>query len=235
MSRRERLPAIVKGCGHCRSLFVSARHARSEAIRTKRLLAKHAYGGLAERYRDEATKAKDLADDADARYFAHHAEAHPIPSVVLPGTDNDRAPSHRKPTMPPAADLAARLRAGETLGDLTVEYERTPAVISRKISMAGFNGHTGEPRTSRRDEDGLTVPMHEWSFPPWVDQALCAQVDPEIFFPDKGGSTREAKAVCRACPVRLQCLEYALANSERFGIYGGLAERERRKLKKEAS
>lgn len=234
MTRRERLPEAVKGCDQCRSGLVSARHARAEAVRVNRLLAKHAFGGLAERYRDEATKAKALADDTDLRYLTHHGENHPY-VVVLPSTDNDRAPSHRKPILPPAADLAARLRAGETLDDLATEYQRTPAVISRKISMAGFNGHTGEPRTSRRDEDGLTVPMHEWSFPPWVDQALCAQVDPEIFFPDKGGSTREAKAVCRECQVRLQCLEYALANSDRFGIWGGVTERERRKLKREAS
>lgn len=53
-------------------------------------------------------------------------------------------------------------------------------------------------------------------------------------FPEKGGSTREAKRVCVGCEVRVECLEYALANDERFGIWGGLSERERRKLKKRA-
>lgn len=66
----------------------------------------------------------------------------------------------------------------------------------------------------------------------WQEQALCAQTDPEAFFPEKGGSTREAKRICMACGVRDECLEYALANDERFGIWGGLSERERRKLKK---
>jgi WhiB family transcriptional regulator, redox-sensing transcriptional regulator len=66
----------------------------------------------------------------------------------------------------------------------------------------------------------------------WQEQALCAQTDPEAFFPEKGGSTREAKRVCTGCEVRAECLEYALANDERFGIWGGLSERERRKLKK---
>nr|WP_272902483.1 WhiB family transcriptional regulator [Brevibacterium daeguense] len=66
----------------------------------------------------------------------------------------------------------------------------------------------------------------------WQDQALCAQTDPEAFFPEKGGSTREAKRVCASCDVRAQCLEYALENDERFGIWGGLSERERRRLKK---
>ena len=66
----------------------------------------------------------------------------------------------------------------------------------------------------------------------WQDRALCAQTDPEAFFPEKGGSTREAKRVCTGCEVRAECLEYALANDERFGIWGGLSERERRKLKR---
>ncbi len=68
----------------------------------------------------------------------------------------------------------------------------------------------------------------------WQDRALCAQTDPEAFFPEKGGSTREAKRICQVCDVRSECLEYALAHDERFGIWGGLSERERRKLKKRA-
>lgn len=68
----------------------------------------------------------------------------------------------------------------------------------------------------------------------WQERALCAQTDPEAFFPEKGGSTREAKRVCTSCEVRAECLEYALANDERFGIWGGLSERERRRLKRHA-
>ncbi|MGY5765934.1 WhiB family transcriptional regulator [Brachybacterium sp. DNPG3] len=68
----------------------------------------------------------------------------------------------------------------------------------------------------------------------WQERALCAQTDPEAFFPEKGGSTREAKKVCVSCEVRAECLEYALQNDERFGIWGGLSERERRKLKRRA-
>lgn len=66
----------------------------------------------------------------------------------------------------------------------------------------------------------------------WQERALCAQTDPEAFFPEKGGSTREAKRICMGCEVRTECLEYALANDERFGIWGGLSERERRRLKR---
>ena len=68
----------------------------------------------------------------------------------------------------------------------------------------------------------------------WQTDSLCAQTDPEAFFPEKGGSTREAKKICGSCEVRNSCLEYALENDERFGIWGGLSERERRKLRKRA-
>lgn len=66
----------------------------------------------------------------------------------------------------------------------------------------------------------------------WQDLGLCAQADPEAFYPEKGGSTLDAKRVCMACPVRVECLEYALENDERFGIWGGLSERERRRVKR---
>jgi WhiB family redox-sensing transcriptional regulator len=66
----------------------------------------------------------------------------------------------------------------------------------------------------------------------WQENALCAQTDPEAFFPEKGGSTREAKRICLCCEVKEECLEYSLGNDERFGVWGGLSERERRRLKR---
>ena len=65
----------------------------------------------------------------------------------------------------------------------------------------------------------------------WVDRANCAGVDPELFFPDRGASTREAKAVCQACVVRVECLDYALDHSEKHGTWGGKSERERRRMR----
>jgi WhiB family redox-sensing transcriptional regulator len=84
----------------------------------------------------------------------------------------------------------------------------------------------------------VPVSDDEWEVDPattedqWQDRALCAQTDPEAFFPEKGGSTREAKRICMGCEVRDACLDYALAHDERFGIWGGLSERERRRLKR---
>ena len=66
----------------------------------------------------------------------------------------------------------------------------------------------------------------------WQTDALCAQTDPEAFFPEKGGSTRDAKRVCDACPVQTACLDYAMSKDEKFGIWGGLSERERRRLRR---
>lgn len=66
----------------------------------------------------------------------------------------------------------------------------------------------------------------------WQDQANCMGVDPDLFFPERGASTREAKEVCRGCVVRQECLEYALDHSEKFGIWGGMSERERRRLRR---
>ena len=56
--------------------------------------------------------------------------------------------------------------------------------------------------------------------PNWQDEANCLGVDPDLFFPERGASTREAKEVCRGCVVRGDCLEYALVNGEKFGIWG---------------
>ncbi|MGA3216486.1 MAG: WhiB family transcriptional regulator [Acidimicrobiales bacterium] len=66
----------------------------------------------------------------------------------------------------------------------------------------------------------------------WQRRANCMGVDPELFFPERGASTREAKEVCRGCVVREDCLEFAIANSEKFGIWGGMSERERRRVRR---
>ena len=68
----------------------------------------------------------------------------------------------------------------------------------------------------------------------WQADALCVEVDPEIFFPEKGGSTRDAKGVCSRCVVRAECLDFALEAQERFGIWGGASERARRRLAAQA-
>lgn len=67
----------------------------------------------------------------------------------------------------------------------------------------------------------------------WWDLANCLGVDPDLFFPERGASTKEAKEICRGCVVKKDCLEYALENGEKFGIWGGMSERERRRLRRQ--
>ena len=69
--------------------------------------------------------------------------------------------------------------------------------------------------------------------PDWMRQAACADMNSDLFFSQRGASTDEAKAACRACPVRAECLAYAMNTGERFGIWGGLSERERRQLRRD--
>lgn len=66
----------------------------------------------------------------------------------------------------------------------------------------------------------------------WREHAKCRGLDPELFFPQRGESTAEAKAICAVCPVRVQCLEYALLNDERQGIYGETTGRDRRRIRR---
>lgn len=71
--------------------------------------------------------------------------------------------------------------------------------------------------------------------PEWHEQANCKGTDGDEFFPDKGGSTRFAKRICARCEVTTECLEYALDTDQRFGVWGGLSERERNALKRRAA
>lgn len=85
---------------------------------------------------------------------------------------------------------------------------------------------------SHEGEPGGSIVSTEDSLGSWQDQGNCLGVDPDLFFPERGASTREAKEVCRGCVVRKDCLEYALVGGEKFGIWGGLSERERKLLRR---
>lgn len=71
--------------------------------------------------------------------------------------------------------------------------------------------------------------------PDFRSDALCAQTDPELFFPEKGGSTRLAKRICAQCEAQSECRQYALDNDERYGIWGGLSAEERETLRRAAA
>jgi WhiB family transcriptional regulator, redox-sensing transcriptional regulator len=91
------------------------------------------------------------------------------------------------------------------------------------VTAAAWSHGAAGPLLSLFDE--LTDPSGAWQ-----GSALCAQADPEIFFPDKGESPAPAKSVCRRCPVRQDCENDALSRRERYGIWGGTTERRRREI-----
>jgi len=67
----------------------------------------------------------------------------------------------------------------------------------------------------------------------WQDDANCKGANADLFFPERGASTRSAKAICRECHVRAECLEFAIVTGEKFGIWGGMSERERRRVRRD--
>jgi WhiB family redox-sensing transcriptional regulator len=113
-----------------------------------------------------------------------------------------------------------------------MSYEHLLGAVGESHAIAG----TATMGTAARAHLSLVPDIQDAPLQPgdelWQEKALCAQTDPEAFFPEKGGSTREAKRICLGCEVRDACLEYALGHDERFGIWGGLSERERRRLKR---
>jgi hypothetical protein len=120
----------------------------------------------------------------------------------------------------------AREQAQERLQECNVCGKRT--VWHRR-------GMCGECYEKRRNAGGLEWLAVALAPPgPWIELALCAQIDGDLFFPEKGGSTRDAKKMCLSCEVREECLQHALENEERFGIWGGKSERERRRILKES-
>ena len=146
-----------------------------------------------------------------------------------------------------APDGGARDLLESRAAELDVVVGPWPAAAPDEGGLGGLAGPEGPRRRSGAGEPqpgrGGASPLEvlagladdgDEGLLGWQERALCAQTDPEAFFPEKGGSTREAKRVCVSCDVRAECLEYALLHDERFGIWGGLSERERRKLKRRA-
>lgn len=72
-----------------------------------------------------------------------------------------------------------------------------------------------------------------WEPQPWRQHAACKGMNPDLFFPSRGESSREAKATCRSCTVRTECLEHAIAADIRNGVWGGESERARRRIRSE--
>lgn len=131
---------------------------------------------------------------------------------------------------------AERLRAGEPLASVAKDAGITPHTLMDRLGKAGFST-TGHNRSSvQRSElkTYLASALLRWH-EPWMAYAACAYVDPEAWFPERGASPRDAKAICATCPVVAECREFALRNKERWGVWGQTTERERRRILKGAA
>jgi len=93
-------------------------------------------------------------------------------------------------------------------------------------SMSAIGDLTPAP-ASDTDFQGIAGDAYSEQRMARYEGALCAQSDPEVFFPEKGESSKNAKLICAACPCRDLCLEDALVNDEQHGIWGGLSYPER--------
>jgi len=128
--------------------------------------------------------------------------------------------------LPPAAELVALVESGLTQAEIAERYGCSQSTVGQRLRDSGLLEQKPDPAEAEEPADVLAplIPAD------WMDDALCAQIDPELFFPEKGGTTEPAKGICTGCTVQAECLDYAFANHERFGIWGGKSERERRKL-----
>jgi WhiB family redox-sensing transcriptional regulator len=145
--------------------------------------------------------------DLNNEVFAYLQALRDDPTLWSPGVDTPRRHRRSLPARPRRCVVCgSRLDGGTPVRLFCSEACRRPAAESVYV----------EPAEADRS---------------WVVQASCLGCDPELFYPGRGESCREAKAVCAGCPVRVECLEYALETGEKLGIWGGASERERRRLR----
>lgn len=122
------------------------------------------------------------------------------------------------------------------MADLHRHDDPTPNADAHQVwSMRRVERRQESTITDRRATGADMTAMLD--LPAWMEQALCARSDPELFYPEMGqkgkGTSRAAKAVCARCPVRQPCLERALRTetpSTRYGVWGGLSPNEREAL-----
>lgn len=125
--------------------------------------------------------------------------------------------------LPPAADLLAMLASGMSSADIAREYGCSKTTVNVRINDSGL-------RQKRTQAPRFKAPPYR---PPmWMDDAACKSApNPDDFFPENGPAPDDKLDLCRACPVRLQCLNYALENGIDDGLWGGMYGRARQRLR----
>ena len=89
--------------------------------------------------------------------------------------------------------------------------------------------HQAPDRLSAISRPDLT--LYTWEDQPWRQDAACIDVDPMLFFPERGQPGEEIRELCFRCPVRLDCLDYSVMTMPKFGWYGGHPEEGRKRVR----
>lgn len=148
----------------------------------------------------------------------------------------------KKLRIPPASEIAAAIRAGETTyDDFTRTYKLGNTSLRRVLNLAGY-ANDGTPRVFNQPPKRTPVVnfLEDNGTAAWLDDAACAGMNPDDFFPERGAYYTAARAACAACPVAAQCLEAAMREERgagitgRFGMRGGMTPEDRHRLEKEA-
>ncbi len=171
--------------------------------------------GLAQRL----AAANDVAPEFYERLYLILVHGYDRAAELLSAAGSPVKPGSLRVWLSQNVDRSYKIVETAVPADIHTAYSTTPAQ-AQPVSVQPLPRPIGYVRPE--DDDSS-----------WQLRSLCAQTDHAIFFPEKGASPREAKRVCMECEVRSECLEYALENGERFGIWGGLSGRERRDLKKQ--
>ena len=176
------------------------------------------------------TTPEDLGDYVLVDFIEHKRQHGPQPRAPADGRRG------RRRTSAPLLFVGSRdppLRERDVVCDnhIDVITAMSPPLIASPIRRPSGHGTTrqGVLHACTTRSNPRPIPGDHG----WQDHANCLGVDPDLFFPERGASTREAKEVCRGCVVREECLEFALQNGEKFGIWGGLSERERRRIRRQ--
>ena len=111
-------------------------------------------------------------------------------------------------------------------------FQPTPVQDLGKVALEASAQPATEAQTRVRDAASLREQLLGGLDMSWQKQASCLGTHPDLFFPKSGVSHKEAKAVCQSCPVRQDCLDFAIVAGEEFGIWGGLNGKQRQRVRR---
>lgn len=149
-------------------------------------------------------------------------------------TSDYKSKKRTRTELPPAEDLAELIRQGWTTARLAQKFGCSRGVMQTRLWLSGVFDTVRAERKTQAVEAELVEQLG--GSVEWMEKGLCARIPhPDWWFPGPGQSHKMAANICGQCPVRTMCLEYALENKERYGVWGGLSEAQRRTIERRNS